>query len=96
MVGIGRQRHRIRRQHQRFQRAFINQAVNHRCADPGLFGQGLFAISKTRGGNCQDFLARGRQTGGGRAGKSDSQTWPFHPLGLRLVERHSQDHAFGG
>ena len=95
-IGIGRFRDRLRRQHHRFQRALVDQAVDHAAADAGFAGGIAFAA--------QHFVCKKRQhplPGRGhalrrRANKAHADPFALGAKMLAHAQAHPQHHAARG
>ena len=92
MVGVGLARHRLRRQHQRLQRALVDQAVDHAGRDAGL-ARGLALLpDHAVGEELQHAGARRRHALRRRSRKPDAD---LLALGAEIAhaQAHAQHHA---
>ena len=95
-IGIGPFRNRFRRQHQCFERALVDQAVDHAGADAGFAGCIAFAAQHTVCKKRQHPLPRRRHALWGRAGKTHADALALGAEVLAHAQAHPQHHAAGG
>ena len=92
-IRIGLLRHRLRRQHQSFERAFVDQAVDHAHADAGLARGVALAAHHAVGEERQHALPRRRHALRGCAGKPHADAFALGAQMLAHAQAHAQHHA---
>ena len=95
-IGIGLFRDRLRRQHQRLQRALVDQAVDHAGADAGLAGGFAFAAQHSVCEKRQHPLRAPWSCAAGRAGKAHADALALGAEMLAHAQAHPQHHAARG
>jgi hypothetical protein len=92
-IGIGRGRDRIGRQHQRLERALVDQPVDHADRHPGLLRDLALAADEPIGTDRQHAIARRRHPFGMRAGEAHADAFARRPEMFTHAQRHTHDHA---
>ena len=95
-IGIGPFRDRFRRQHQCFERALVDQAVDHAGADAGFAGCIAFAAQHSVCKKRQHPLPRRGHALRGRAGKAHADALALGAEMLAHAQAHPQHHAARG
>ena len=94
VIGIGRPRHRLRRQHQRLQRAFVDQSVDHAGRHAGLVrGLALGCAACRRRAARSTRRARRRHALRRRARRAARRPARAPARELAHAQRHAQHHA---
>ena len=92
-IRIGRPRHRFRRQHHGFQRALVDQSVDHAGADAGFARGVAFAARHAVGKHRQHARPRRRHACWLRPYKAHADTFARRPEMVAHAQRHAQHHA---
>ncbi len=92
-TGIGRGRHRIRREHQRLQRALVDQAVDDAGRYAGLFRDFALAAHQPVGDHRQHAIARRGHAFGVRTGEPHADALARRAEMLTHAQRHADDHS---
>ena len=92
-IRIGRGRDRIGRQHQRLQRAFVDQAVDDADRHAGLFRDLALAADEPVGADPQHAVARRGHALGMRTGEPHADALARRAEMLAHAQRHAHDHA---
>ena len=91
--GSGRARHRLGRQHQRFERALVDQAVDHAGRDAGVLAHRALRPRKPIGERREHALARRGHALRRRSGKPHADPLARRAEMLAHAQRHAQHHA---
>ena len=92
-IGIGLLRDRLGRQHHGFERAFVDQAVDHACADACFARRLAFCAHHTVGKKLQHALPRTGHARRRRSGKFYADALALGAEMLAHAQAHAQHHA---
>ena len=95
-IRIGLLRHRLRRQHDGFQRLLVDQAVDHAGADAGFLRRFPLAAHNAVLHQPEHAGARRRHARRRRAGKPHANAFALRRKMLAHAQRHAQHHAARG
>ena len=92
-IGIGPARHRLGRQHERFERALVDQAVDHAGRNAGVDRDRAFRPRETVGERLEHAPARGGHALRRRTGEPHADALARGAEMLAHAQRHAQHHA---